>query len=48
MYLDNNGARTDKRIENAKLVKERAQEKNKVDKKYPNVLADVKKLMEEA
>lgn len=48
MYHDSNSARIDERVDNAKLVKELADEKNKIEKKYSSLLVDVKKFMDEA
>jgi hypothetical protein len=41
MYHDNNNTRIDERFENAKLVNELADEKNKIEKKYSSLLVDV-------
>jgi hypothetical protein len=48
MYENNNDARIQEKIHNAKFVKNLIEEKNKVDKKYTSLLADVKKWMNTA
>ena len=47
MYDDSNNARIDKSVQNAKLVKELSDEKNKIDKKYYILIEDVNKFMDE-
>ena len=46
MYHDSNSARIDENIVHAELVKELAEEKNKLEKKYSSLLDDVHKLMD--
>jgi len=46
MYHDSNSARIDENIMHAELVKELAEEKNKLEKKYSSLLDDVHKLMD--
>lgn len=46
MYYEANSAIIDERVENAKLVKQLSDEKNKVERNYGTLLNDVKKFME--
>jgi hypothetical protein len=47
MYEDYTDARRRERRENAKLVKELRDDKNKVESKYSSIIADVNKHMDE-
>ena len=47
MYHDSNSARITERIENAKLVKELSEEKNKWEKKYTDMVDSVNKFLDD-
>jgi hypothetical protein len=48
MYYDCNNTRIDEKVGNAKLVKEIATKKSKIEKKYNSFVVEVKKMMDDA